>query len=443
MYKRKRNSLIALVVMAMAVPAVAAQPWPEAHTGSYLGVQIAPVTAQQASALKLPETSGAVITYVDQDGPACHAGLLENDVVVAFDGSKVESPAQLQGLIHATPPQKTVTLTVVRGGQRKNVKVTLGSWNIMSNARAMTASTLAVPPPPRVFMPDVEVPSFTLLSSRHGLVVESLSPQLADFFGVPHGHGVLVRSVEGGSPAAAAGLRAGDVILRVNNEAVHDMADWQRGMHTPGSKLSVSIWRDRREQTLVMNLPGGPDSSRLTPSEFLDFDTEAQLLSEQMDAMLPEIERSQQELAQELGPSQKNLDKMCRDLQEGMTKQQKDWAKTSRDLAKSAKPLAKDAERMRAEIQKSMPKQEDFEAMRQQIQNSMPSAQDMQEMKRQVMESMPSQRELDEMRQQMQDAMKAWTPELQKQMEELRQQMEQQKFDWQKMMQERQEREEF
>jgi serine protease Do len=443
MYRRNRNSLIALVVMAMAAPAVAAQPWPEAHTGSYLGVQIAAVTAQQASVLKLPEASGAVITYVDQDGPACHAGLLENDVVVAFEGSKVDNPAQLQGLIHATPPQKTVTLTVMRGGQRKDVKVTLGSWNIMSNARTMTASTLAVPGPPRAFMPDVEVPSFTLLASRHGLVVESLSPQLADFFGVPHGHGVLVRSVEGGSPAAAAGLKAGDVILKVNNETVHDMADWQRGMHTPGTKLSVGIWRDRREQTLVINVRGPGDSSRLTPSESLDFDTDAQLLREQMEALWPQIEADEAEMTAQLGPSEKDLEHMRRDLEKGMKKQQKDMAKMARDMAKSARPLAKDMGKMSANLEKSLPSQKEMEAMRQEIQKSIPSAKDMDEMKRQVMESMPSGKDLDEMRQQMQDAMKAWTPELQKQMEELRKQMEQQKFDWQKMMQDDQGREQF
>ncbi len=80
-------------------------------------------------------------------------------------------------------------------------------------------------------------------------MVESLSPQLADFFGVPHGHGVLVRSVEGGSPAAAAGLKAGDVILKVNNETVHDMSDWQRSMRTNATKVSVGILREKHEQT--------------------------------------------------------------------------------------------------------------------------------------------------------------------------------------------------
>ena len=437
---RRSNSLIVLMAMALAIP-MAAQPWPEAHTGSYLGVQITDVTAQKASALKLQDPSGALITYVDQDGPACHAGLLENDVVVGFDGTKVQNPAQLQGLIHATPSQKTVTLTVMRAGQRKDVKVTLGSWNIMSHARTFDSSTLAVPPPPHVVMPSVEVPSFTLLSSHHGLVVESLSPQLADFFGVPHGHGVLVRSVEAGSPAAAAGLKAGDVILKVNNESVHDMADWQRGMHANATKLPVSVWRDKREQTLVMSVPA-PDSSWLAPIEPQDLDTEAQALREQMDALRPEIERSQ-EMAQSFGPTQKELEQMRRDIEKGMKKQQRDMARSARDMAKSAKPLALDAEKMQAEIQKSMPKPEDFAAMQRQIQESMPSAKDFEDMKRQIQQSMPSQQELDEMRKQVEDSMKNWQPQLQKQMEELRKQMEQQKLDWQKMMQEQKENEEF
>ncbi len=429
---------------AMVLPAMAApQPWPEAHSGAYLGVQIAAITPQEASTLKLQEPAGALITYVDQDGPACHAGLLENDVVVAFEGSKIDGPQQLQGLIHATPPQKTVTLTVVRGGQRKDVKVTLGSWNIMSQARAMPAPPLAVPPPPRVYVPDIEFPAFTLLSSRHGLVVESLSPQLADFFGVPHGHGVLVRSVEAGSPAAAAGLKAGDVILKVNNETIHDMADWQRGMRTPGTKLTVNVWRDKREQSFVMKVPGPGDSSRLSPSESLDFDTGAQLLREQIEQLRPEIERDREEMSAQLGPSQKELEQMRREIEKSTKQQQKDMEKMSRDLAKAAKPLAKDMEKMRADIQKSLPNQKDIDEMKRQIQDSMPTAKDLEEMKRQALESMPTQKELDDMRQQMQDAMKTLTPQLQKQMEELRQQMEQHKFDWQQMMQDRGDREEF
>lgn len=439
---RSPNSLwlLAVVTLAMVLPAMAEpQPWPEAHSGSYLGVQIAPVTSAQMSALKLQEAAGALITYVDQDGPACHAGLLENDVVIGFEGSKVDNPQQLQGLIHATPAQKTVTLTVMRAGQRKDVKVTLGSWNMMSHARTLDASVMAVPPPPRVFAPDVDVPAFTLLSQRNGLVVESLTPQLADFFGVPHGHGVLVRSVEAGSPAAAAGLKAGDVILKVNNEPVHDMVDWQRGMRTPG-KISVNVWRDKREQTFMMNVPGAGDRSRLSPSEWLDDDTYAQL-RDQMQQLQPEIEQAQQEAIAQLGNSQ-DMEQMRRDLEKSMKKQQKDMEKMSRDLAKSAKPLAKDMEKMRAEWQKSIPNQKDIDEMKRQIQASMPTKEQMEAMRRQIQASMPSQKDFEAMQRQIQESMKSLTPQIQKEMEEMRKQIEQQKFDWNQMKQDG-EREEF
>ena len=406
--------------------------WPEAHSGAYLGVQVTAVTTERATALKLQVPAGAIIAYVDRDGPACHAGLLENDVVVAFDGTKVDGPEQLQNMIHVTPPQKTVTLTIMRSGLRKDVKVTLGSWNVMSRAHTFNAgNNLASPPPPRAFAPDLDIPSFTLLSERHGLVVESLSPQLADFFGVPRGHGVLVRSVEGGSPAAVAGLRAGDVIIKVNNQDVHDMSDWQRGMHLQG-KLAVVIWRDRKEQTFVMNVPGPDGNSRLLPGDLLNLDTNAQLIREQVEQMRPEIMTA--EMAQAM-PSDKEMQQMRQDLEKSMKARQKEMEKMSKELAKSSKLSQKDMEQMREEIQRNLPSQQDFDQMKQKIQASMPTGEELDKMKQQVQASMPSQQDLDKMRQQIQDSMKNFTPQMQQEMEQLKKQMEQQKLDMQKMMQ--------
>ena len=92
--------------------------------------------------------------------------------------------------------------------------------------------------------------------ARSGIVVEPLSPQLCEFFGVPPNKGVLVRvGGEEAAPGASAGLKAGDVIVKVNNETIHDMADWKRALNGKG-KLSVTIVRDKREQNLQMNLAG-------------------------------------------------------------------------------------------------------------------------------------------------------------------------------------------
>jgi serine protease Do len=433
----KRNISLGAIFLAALILPVAALPqssWPAAHSGGYLGVQITGVSPERAAASKLPDASGAVITYVDQDGPACRAGLMENDVVVAFNGSKIDSPEQLQGLIHTSPSQKPVMLTVIRNAQRKDVKVTLGTWSVASHVRGAPAFAMSPPLPPRVAPPDVELPSFAILSARHGLMVESLSPQLAEFFGVPPGHGVLIRSVEGGSPAAAAGLKAGDVVLKVNNEVVHDIADWQRSMQTNASRVSVGILREKHEQTLVINLPGSGDTSRLNGEGWLNFDTRA--LREQVEQMRPQLDNDQQQMLAQLGPSDEELQQMRRELEKSMKQQQKDIDRLAREMAKSTKPTQKEMEQMQRELQKSLPSQHDLDEMKREIEASVPSQKDLDEMTRQVRESMPSQKEMDDMRRQIEDSMKNWTPEMRQQMDQLKKEMEQHKLDLQQMMQE-------
>src|SRR5271165_6182026 len=414
MYRLTRARLGFVVVMIAAATAIAmAEPsagWPDQH--SYLGVHIDQVTPQTASALKLSDTSGALISYVDQDGPACRAGLKNNDVIVGFNGSKIQNPDQLQDVIHATPAGKTVSLTVVRDGQKKDISATLGAW---PNATAHMRNLPPAPPmafmPPAVSVPpipDIDIPSFTALSSRHGVVVENLSPQLSDFFGVQHGQGVLVRSVEKGSPAEAAGLKAGDVIVKVNNETVHDMADWRRAMHVRSGKIQVSVVRDKHEQTLVLNLPSR-DTSKLQDQDWSGFADQMQAFQQEMDKLGPEIARSQTEMLATMKPSEQEMEQMRQDIERSMKQSQKD------------------IEKMQKEFQKSAPSQKDVEKMQKQIEKSMKLKQkDLEKMQLDLKALMPSQHEMDEIRRQVDESMKNLTPQLQQEMEKFKQQMEQQ-----------------
>ena len=95
--------------------------------------------------------------------------------------------------------------------------------------------------------------------------MEPLSPQLSDFFGVPENRGVLVRSVDKASPGALAGLKAGDVIVKVNNEIIHDVADWRRALRGQNGKVALGIVRDKKEQVLTISLAaaaGDGDAAR-------------------------------------------------------------------------------------------------------------------------------------------------------------------------------------
>jgi serine protease Do len=397
-----------LLAAATAAPAAAAppsgNPWPDSHSTAYLGVHIDEVTPQQVSALKLPDSNGAVISDLDRDGPACKAGLKENDVIVGFNGATVESPEQLGSMIHATAAGKTVMLTVVRSGEKKDVKVTLGSWpQVMPHVQGFVAGAPRWTGPVVTpgFVPDIEIPSFAALSSRHGLMVESLSPQLSDFFGVPAGRGVLVRSVEKGSPADAAGLKAGDVIVKLNNETLHDMADWRRAMRIQAGQISVTFVRERREQTVVIHLPNPGDSSKVQGHDWRDMEDQMQAFRREIEKPRPEIDSSREEMLAALQPNQEDLEQMRREIEKSMKIKQKDMDKMARKIEKSAKPTQKQIEKMTREIAKS---------------------------------AQPTQEELDEMRHDIEQSMKNWTPQLQQEMKELQKQMEQQKLDLQQMM---------
>lgn len=244
----------------------------DSGTSAYLGVDITEVTPERVGALKLKEEQGVEVLMVDQDSPAGKAGLKEHDVILTLNGAEVESGAQLRRMIHETPPGRTVTLGISRDGQQQTVKAQLADRRkaLVWKDNAESSNLISVPPiPPIPNFPDIEIPSVIVVhnSMRSGLMVENLTPQLGEFFGAKGGKGVLVRSVEKGSVAAKAGLRAGDVIVRVNTETVTDVGDFSQALrsHASGS-ASVGVIRDKREQTISLPVPEHRHSGMLEES---------------------------------------------------------------------------------------------------------------------------------------------------------------------------------
>jgi S1-C subfamily serine protease len=107
----------------------------------------------------------------------------------------------------------------------------------------------------------------SLLSSPTytGVMLERLGPQLATFFGVANGTGLLVRNVATNSPAAMAGLRAGDIVLRANSQNVGSMSEWARAIkEAKGRPVSVIVLRDRQQITMVLT----PDSKKRSDVQY-------------------------------------------------------------------------------------------------------------------------------------------------------------------------------
>ncbi len=96
-----------------------------------------------------------------------------------------------------------------------------------------------------------------------GIVAESLTPQLAAYFGAKAGEGVLVRNVDKGSAAEKAGLKAGDVITRSAERRINDRSDVRRLLRNKAGNVPITVLRDKREQTFTLTLPEQKQSGKL------------------------------------------------------------------------------------------------------------------------------------------------------------------------------------
>jgi membrane-associated protease RseP (regulator of RpoE activity) len=204
-------------------------------------------------------------------------------------------------MIRETPAGRVVTLGISRDGQAQTIKVQLANRSKSVAMRNMPDIKIAMPAMPA--LADIDIPVSIVIahsSLRSGLMVENITPQLGDYFGVKGGSGVLVRSVEKGSRSEKAGFHAGDVIVRVNNESVHDTSDFTRALRgTPGGSAAVTVMRDKKEQNLTLTLPDKKDSGTLMEESFdvpdLTADVEMELTraNQEIARMAPGLEKLQ------------------------------------------------------------------------------------------------------------------------------------------------------
>lgn len=243
---------------------------------SYLGIGVAEIDAERAKALNLKEVRGVEVKSVDRDSPAAKAGLKEADVVLEYNGQRIEGTEQFVRLVRETPVDRQVQLLVWRNGANQTLTATIGrraeSFSIRTGDGDEENFTVEVPPmppmPPMPAMPNMPDmgPLTDMLRSRSGrlgIECEALGSQLAGFFGVKEG--VLVREVMKDSAAEKAGMRAGDVIVKVDGEAVtsvHEITSLVRAARTKRT-FPVVVVRDKKEVTLTVTLETGSRGMRI------------------------------------------------------------------------------------------------------------------------------------------------------------------------------------
>jgi C-terminal processing protease CtpA/Prc len=230
---------------------------------------------------------GAKIRSVEKDSPAEKAGLKEGDVVARFDGEAVRSASQLARLVRETPAGRSVAIEVSRGGTTQKLTATLaegkrrvrvfagdGSAGMREFAFEMPEFDIEVPEPPEPPAPphapvaphmwswkgdDFGDRDFRFLVGgprKLGIEYMEIGEQLAGYFKLAGKTGVLVSSVDPDGPAGKAGMKAGDVILKLGAEAIEDGDDLREAVAEAkgGTEVTVTVQRDGRPLDLKVTL---------------------------------------------------------------------------------------------------------------------------------------------------------------------------------------------
>lgn len=275
-------------------------------SGNHLGVSVESVTRENMGSFNLRgEPRGVAVRDVQEDSPAAKAGLQKNDVILRFDGEQVTSAQKLQRLINESAPEHTARLSISRGGAEQELSVTLGrreastsqsfgnfkmpdvqafglnsdefkrnaeEWQRNSEewkkrAKELQLNSQEMRKNLEKFRAEGFGQNFTMVygggNRRIGITTQELTGQLANYFGVADRGGLLVTSVVENSPAAKAGLKAGDVVTEVDGARLSNAGELSRALNRRDEgEVTLTITRDRKTRTIKVT----PDRTQNDPT---------------------------------------------------------------------------------------------------------------------------------------------------------------------------------
>jgi serine protease Do len=200
----------------------------------FLGVSIQDLTQDLAISFGLKDRKGALISDVNDDSPAGHAGLKQGDIVTAYQGAPVDDAVALQRQVTNTAVGTTVTIRVIRDGQEKNLTVTIHEQ----------------PEPTKTAKAEAGETDHAFA----GMAVQDLDRDTAKGFGVKgNAQGVVVTAVDPDSGAEKAGVMRGDVILEINRQPVKSVTEFEQVSSGLKKDERVLILIDRRGNALFLS----------------------------------------------------------------------------------------------------------------------------------------------------------------------------------------------
>jgi len=232
----------------------------------FLGVYAENISRENMGRYHVNQVRGVGVTRIVKDSPAEKAGLRPDDVILRVDGENITSVRKLNRIVSELAPDQSVKITVSRNGSEQDITATIGKRSANFFAKDLLRNQ------PKVWKWEGNEPkewkfegpllnksfpnngdlTFMLDNSRRiGVSTMELTKQLADYFGITGGKGVLVTAVTEDGPAARAGVRAGDVITAVDGEAINSPGDVTRVINRKKEgDVTLTVVRNKTQQTI-------------------------------------------------------------------------------------------------------------------------------------------------------------------------------------------------
>lgn len=278
--------------------------WSFDGDGGYLGVQTQEVSKENFAKFGLREVQGVAVEKVMDNSPAAAAGIKAGDVILRFNGDEITSARKLTRMVSEVDPDHQVKLTISRGGSEQEITATVGKrpmpkfengnfsfsmpegMNKFDPEKFKGLDNLKDLPqfkefkgeiPNVLITPGGDGQSFLWRSGEGrqiGIAVYPVTKQLGERFGVESG--VMINNVRSDSPAAKAGLKAGDIVIEIDGKAVKNNLDLIKAINAKKEgDVQITIMRDRNRQTISVT----PEASKGSGFVFQNDDDNGLLLS--------------------------------------------------------------------------------------------------------------------------------------------------------------------
>jgi len=197
---------------------------------------------------ELNAEQGVVVSCVEEDSPADDAGIMEEDVILEVDGKKVKTPATLSRVVRKIKPGTEVKIVLLRDGKQESLKVKIGKIK-----RQHSCSIIKFGDP---FI-------FSNCSPFIGVALQELNKDLAEYFGVKYNEGALIIEIVDDSPAEKSGLKAGDVIIKVEDDDIAEPADVKElvAQFEEGDEIAIEVLRHKKKKVFKVVLEEDENSA--------------------------------------------------------------------------------------------------------------------------------------------------------------------------------------